>query len=281
MRLTEELFERGRKQKEICSIIDEDYVLLSKTMPCTDQELGDYITTLRKLKNDGVNISTVVDFKFIDNTTVIFKNGEISYTKGVFIEERAKGNNIDIDSFTIHSKEDMLSYLDATKRYIEEIEKRANANQTVYDKLLNDYLKINASGMTADPKPLNFFYDENKGYTFIDLINSEMNTNQYLVRYLSNAAIGFGLPIIYNLDIENNLRLLPESMYDRYNKAISKIFTMILTSVRKFQIENEYVIPDLDFEKERLDAKAVIVKDKELEEIINNYNYQKNESVRA
>lgn len=273
MRLTEELFERGKKQKEICSIIDDNYVLLSKTMPCTDADLGDYITTLRKLKADGVNIATVVDFKLIDNTRVEFRNGEISYTKGVFIEERAKGTNFDIDTFTIHTKDDMLAYLEATENYLEEIEKRADASQATYDKLLDDYLKINASGMTADPKPLNFFFDEKEGYTFIDLINTEMNTNQFLVRYLSNACLGFGLPIIYNLNVDNNYRLLSESMYNRYNEALGKIFRMILTSVKKYDIEREYVEPDLEFSEKNLDAKAIIVKDKELDEIINNFNY--------
>ena len=89
MKLTDELFERGKSQKQICDVIDDNYVLLHKTMPCSDQELESYINGMKQAKKDGINLSCVTDYKLIPETTHTF--GNVAFTKGVFIEERAKG----------------------------------------------------------------------------------------------------------------------------------------------------------------------------------------------
>lgn len=276
MELTNELFERGKNQKEICSIVDDNYVLLSKSMPCTDADLESYISRLTQLKNSGVNIATIVDYKLIENTTHSFdtKDGKISYTKGVFLEERAKGINLSSKTFTIKTKEDMNDYLEAVESYLNEIEKRARADQSVYDKLLEDYLKINSVNLTPDPKPLNFFFDENIGYTFIDVIDNQMKSNLYLVRYLCMAAFGFGLPTIHSFD-ENfeYRRILTESMLERYNEYRGAILYKILAAAAKYNIEQEFVKPDLENEEERLAPKAVVIKDEELDYVVTNYNY--------
>ena len=210
MVLTDELFERGKNQKEKCTIINDDYVLLKKKMPCTDEELQTYINNIRKAKDSGINICSIVDYRLIDGTTSKYttQGKDISYTAGVFIEDRAKGTTN--DGLTC-------------EEYISDLEKRASADQIIYDKFVQDYVGIFNFDLTPDPKPTNFFFDEKEGFSIIDVIDVKNTSNQYLARYIITAAFGYGIPVFKPGNI------LTESMYARYCKAKEEIFHKVVT----------------------------------------------------
>ncbi len=177
MQLNDELFEIGKNSKGICTIVNDDYVLVSKTMPVTDDKLDWYIETLKQCKQDGINIATVVDYRMIPENCHKFKDG-VSYTKGVFLEERAKGVSLDSNSLYLDSKKNynfsdvVVDYLRRIDYYISELERRSQASQEVYDKLVSDILGLLDHGLMIDPKPLNFFYREDAGFNIIDVIPS-------------------------------------------------------------------------------------------------------------
>ena len=271
MELTNELFERGKNQKEICSIIDDDYVLLKKSMPCTDDKLQDYIDLLKKAKDEGVNIATIVDYKLIDGTTSTF--GDKSYTVGVFLEERAKGTQMPEFTRPINSTADMWAYQTTVNDYITELEKRAKADQSVYDKYLEDYLKLNDLGIIPDPKPLNVFFDENKGYSIIDVIDLKQNNNQYFVSYILMGAFGYGIPLTYQLS-NSYYSFTTKTRYKKYEEACKLIFEKVTKAAKKHGIEDEYIRNDLKRMNDNCFANILVIDDNKLNIFIENFDFK-------
>ena len=247
MELTNELFEIGKNSKDICVYLNEDYVLINKKMPIEDSKLEEYINSIKILKESGVNISSIEDYKLIDGTTSSFSNGK-SYTKGVFLEERAKGNCIAEPTNIYLNKEKEYDlnkitddYLKQNENYLKELEIRANANQDVYNKLVSDCLSLNDYNLTIDPKPLNFFYDKEKGYTIIDVIPSDKKEmdNEFFPSYIFTIIYGYGksgvqidFPGIYSL---------PSEMNQRFKECIDELNVKIVRALRNNNINEEYI----------------------------------------
>ena len=275
MKITDELFERGKNQKEICTVIDDDYVLIKKTMPCTDQEFPKYFENLRKAKESGINVCTIVDYRFIEDKKSVFNSGgkEVSYTTGVFIEERAKGSSNPEHKKPIKDCDSLREYINTCEEYITDLEKRASADQNIFDKLVSDYVGLFKFGLNPDPKPTNFFFDEKEGFTIIDVIDVENKSNEYLSRYLLGAVFGYGIPVSYSLGDTSGV--LTESWYERYNKASEEIFKKVITSIKKLGLEDEYTKKDLEYTQKVYEYKQLIIPDNELETYINNYGTQR------
>ena len=220
MKLNDELFEIGKNSIGTCKIIDNDYVLVTKKMPVSDELLEDYVNSIREAKEDGINICKIEDYKLLPETTSHFNNGT-SFSKGVFIEERAKGNSLNFEPFYI-SEEDKIeivkNYMNSIDFYISEIEKRSEASEYVYDKLVSDVLSLSKYGLEIDPKPLNFFFNEKTGYTIIDVIPiTKLGKNEFIPQYIKSIVFGYGIPHLY---LENNdISMMPKPLYDRYNNA--------------------------------------------------------------
>ena len=216
MKINDELFEIGKNSVGICRIINEDYVLVSKKMPVKDEELDKYIKSIKEAKKNGINISEITDYKFIDGTTSSF-----GYTKGVFIENRAKGNTLSFKQFYLNDndkKEIIDNYMSDMVYYIDEIERRSEADISVYDKLIEDLLNLSKYNLEVDPKPTNFFFDENVGYTIIDVIpNAAINNNEFISKYIKAIVFGYGIPHLY-LD-NGDISMMSIDLYNRYNKA--------------------------------------------------------------
>lgn len=250
MKLNDEMYELSRRSDGICTIYDDNYVLLNKTMPVTDDELPWYIETINRLKESGVNIATVVDYRLIPGMTYSYKNGKVQYTRGVFLEERAKGNSLTSDSVYLRTSKDydfnevVSKYLKLTINYIEELESRANAPQEMYDKLVMDCLDIQKSGLTIDPKPLNFFFDKDCGYTIIDVIPNSPNfmDSFYLnfSQYVLGIVFGYGRPVI-SIDCEE-CSVLSQELQERINKAGRTLEAKIVSSLRKYGFDEIIII---------------------------------------
>ena len=246
MILNDEIYNSVISNNKKFTELDDNYCLLYKTMPCTDDELELYIDSINKAKANGINVTRILEYKLNNNITHTFKIG--SYTKGVFLEEKAKGKciaenrnlhlNID-DEYEI----DLVAnqYKAKIEKYLDELEKRANANQEIYDKLVNDYMELNKYNLTPDPKPLNFFFDENTGFTIIDLLPTkelEVSKNM-LPMYMYLILFGYGLPKISICDTtEKNI---PVYYKNRLDKCILQINKKIFCTLNKVGVNKDII----------------------------------------
>ena len=241
MKLNDELFELGKNSNGICKIVDNNHVLVSKKMPVSDNKLKSYIDSISQAKEDGINICSILDYKLIDGTTSYFDNGEIAYTKGVFIEDRAKGNSFYFKQFYLNEdekKEIIEEYMNSIKYYIEELEKRSEADISVYDKLIEDVTNLSKYGLEVDPKPLNFFFDEDLGYTIIDVIPmTRLGKNEFFPQYIKAVVFGYGISHLY-LD-NNDISMMPQGLYERYSKAKKILVAKVETSLLKHGFKEE------------------------------------------
>lgn len=268
MKVTQDIFDKYKNKKNgLCEVLNDDYVLLKKKMPVEDEHLEEYISNIKKAKKNGINISTIVDYKLIPGTTTSFMKG-VSYTAGVFIEERAKGNNfvfsnnfIMLNDKDINFEDEAVSYFKTVSQYINELEARSLASQSVYDKLVRDYVRLKDFGLECDPKPSNFFYDIDNGFTIIDVISdSKRDVKSDLVEYLANVIMGYGKPMLM-IDTKV-IRELPEEL----NLVFKDILGVISSKLSVALVNNGYedlvekVVPELN-KKAHLSNNFVQVED--------------------
>ncbi len=254
MVLTEELYDIGKNSKEVCTIIDDDYVLVTKSMPVTDEKIDDYIEAIRKAKKSGINIATILDYRIIPGTTSSYCNGTINYSKGVFLEERAKGKSLEGYCLYYDSNKDSdienfaISYIKKLDEYTKEMERRATGKQEYYDKLVSDCLRVKKFGIEIDPKPLNFFYEENVGFTIIDVIadygNNLGSVSPYFARYIFGIVFGYGRPVaIVDSEI---FKGIPKEYSSRLINAYQVIYDKIVLALRKAKISESYITKALN-----------------------------------
>lgn len=274
MKLSKDMCEMALSNDSICSIFNEDYVVLRKTMPVTDDKLNWYISSIRKLKSSGVNIATIIDYKLFPETTRIYKVG--SYTEGIFLEERAKGKVFDSSSIYLRTTKDYdfnevaCMYLKMLKDYIEELELRAASSQDIYDKLVNDCLSIQIAGLQIDPKPLNFFFDSKVGYTIIDVIGGDNKSNnrmsEYFPQHMMSIVFGYGKP---SMSVEfKDLSVMPPEMADRLVTAGKTLEAKIAVSLRKYGFSDEEIALAISGNRFRYENKLQTVEIDDIEEYI-------------
>lgn len=248
MLLTDEMFEIGKNSKGICTILDEDYVLVSKCMPVTDDGLDRYIENMTMAKLSGINLATILDYRLIDGTTCCYGDKDICYSKGVFLEERAKGVSNDKKFYWLSLggqydfEEVTTNYLKKSLNYIEELEKRASVSIEFYEKFVEDCLHLGCFGLQIDPKPLNFFFDKSIGYTIIDVVQS-----QEIYSWLPDGfaecffeiVFGFGRTSLF-VDLVN-MSFLPYEYYERLYNAAKKLEAMIVKVLRKYGVLEDII----------------------------------------
>lgn len=276
MNLTDELYEKGKNSTQICTIINNDYVLVSKTMPVDDRKLPWYLDNMKKAKERGINLSTVVDYRLIEDDKRTYSRGTC-YTPGVFLEERAQGSSLEDRTTSLNSTDNYnftniaIEYVKKVETYIEEIERRAQAAQTTYDKLYSDFMDLMKCELTIDPKPLNFFFHPEKGFTIIDVIPYEDNKYveediKYYPNYFIWAIYCYGLPNLY-VDY-NSISVLPSDLYDRLNRAMQIINAKIVSTLRRMGIKEEKIEDTIDKERYRMTVNAKKVPMEEITDYI-------------
>lgn len=274
MRLNNEMCDMALNNESLCTIYDNNYVLLRKSMPVTDDKLEWYINSLKNVKNSGVNIATIVDYKLLPETKKVY--GEISYTQGIFLEERAKGKSFNSDSIYLRSSrnydfnEVICRYLKMVTDYIEELELRAEASQEMYMKFVRDCKMVEEAGLSIDPKPLNFFFDKNVGYTIIDVVpnndNSLESYNKYFPQYMFSVVFGYGKP---NMSIDfSDFSVLPQEMIDRLNNAGKILEAKIVAALRKFGFGEEEIVKAVSDNRFRYETKSPSVEIDDMEDFI-------------
>lgn len=249
MILSDELFDIGVNSEQICTIVDDEYVLVSKSTPICDDKLDEYIDNIRKAKDSGINIASILDYRLIPGTTNCYgDDNKICYTKTVFLEERAKGVSNDKKIFWLSSNADydinvvVEHYLERVKQYIEELENRANAPISYYEKFIEDCINLHKFGLQIDPRPLNFFFDKNIGYTIIDVIGYNGDVNLLpngFAECLFEIVFGFGRTDLY-VDL-NNVSYLPEEYYNRLYDVSKRLEAMLVKILRKYNVNEDII----------------------------------------
>lgn len=280
MKLNDEMVNLALSNEGICTNYNDDFVLLKKAMPVTDEQLDWYLSSLKDLKDSGVNIATVVDYRLLPSTTKTFENVG-SYTQGVFLEERAKGKSLNSDSIYLKPSKDydfnevVCGYLKKVDSYLEELELRAQAPQEMYDKLIMDCHSIQNVGLTIDPKPLNFFFNEQLGYTIIDVIpnhSSKEDDKKYFPQYLLAVVFGYGRPRI-SIGYDDFSILSPDLM-ERLKKAGEVLEAKLVVALRKYGYSEENIVIAVGKNKFRYESKLAPVELEDMEEYFANHHLE-------
>ena len=244
--LTDELYEFGKNSKEIFTPLSDHLCLVTKAMPVNDNEIDDYIANIRNAYSAGVNIARILDYRLIPETSKSFNDGKYQFTKGVYLEDRAPGNSIEYEALSLSFfkeydfKKLSKEYLEKNLWYIEELEKRAAAPQGFYDKLVGDCLNLNSFGLAVDPRPLNFFFDSNVGFTIIDVLKESRvsrNMADKMIDSMLDIVYGYGS---YDIMIDGNeFSYLPIEYIYRLVDAYRRIDKKIITSLRKYNFSDD------------------------------------------
>lgn len=245
MQLTDELFEKYKDGHEKYVDLGNGNILLFKSMPVEDQRLGWYIAAINKAKEAGIKIAGISDYKLITGATNSYSNGGITYSKGVFIEDKVEGVCLPYKVFStkeVFYVDDFLSFEEA---FVSELERRASASTEVYDKLVSDYKKLNDYGIIPDPKPTSFFFSEKIGYTITDVITkTRKNEEPYMPGHIFNVVFGSGIPYINDSHYKKN-DILTFELKERYEKAYDILTAKIISALRKNDIKEEYIDKEL------------------------------------
>ncbi len=242
MKLTDEMINMAIENNQKFMIYDNNYVLLYKSFTVKDDKIDNYINNIKLLKEKGVNTPLILDYKLVNK-------GLYGYSKAVILEERAKGKSLEPFSNYLSIKQDDIdfklvsnAYLKALDSYLDNLLERANAKEEFYDKFISDYLTIDKHQMQIDPKPLNFFFDKDKGFTFIDINGEGNNDLEYLPRYFLGVVLGYGLP---NLQIHNtDVMYIDEDRLNKLKTNVEIIISKVITALEKHGYKKEDILKD-------------------------------------
>lgn len=147
-----------------CSIINGYIVLKTGNIPGHDDSFPKIIKVLKEIKDQGVNVVPILGYgvtKFGEK----FKYSGKRYDKGYIVQEKAPGVEL-LDYNNLRNKTEE----EQRKMVIEYIKMLSKIPQEHFDKWVLDYKNITDQKVMIDPsKNSNFFYDTEKGFSFIDL----------------------------------------------------------------------------------------------------------------
>jgi len=166
-----------------------DYILLYGSIDRNN--IDRKINIINSYIERGFNIAPTLEYKYDENSKIsTYANGD-SYQKGWTMQSRAKGKELErnvSDMLYISSldkfNEQYLAIKEAKQKYIDLLTAQTDIDEVHLRKFITDYQTILEEGiLQVDPsKASNFFYDANKGFTFIDIgINQPPyeKSNQY------------------------------------------------------------------------------------------------------
>lgn len=156
----------GTKKSVPCYIVD-NYAVISSTINCRDYSIQDrVIDRVHELADSGVNAVRLYGYVSDESDRRDYTHD--SYCSCMFVMDRAPGAELYKGvtySYGHRELEDVASLIS----YMEML---SNVPQEHYTKYVHDYIAILRSGVAVDPsKKGNFFYDPDKGFSFIDLRN--------------------------------------------------------------------------------------------------------------
>ena len=158
----------GSKKTTPCQVVD-DYVVLTTSIKCSDYStLNGVIEEVNSLAKMGVNVVKIYGYISDESTRQDYRFG--SYCNCKMVMDKAEGIEL--------YKRDKESLEQNALGAVSFMHILANAPQEHYNKFVQDYVAILSRGVAIDPsKKENFFYDSEKGFTFIDVRNKDESGN--------------------------------------------------------------------------------------------------------
>ena len=162
----------GTKKSVPCYIVD-DYAIIQSTIMCRDYSAQDkIIDTVNGLADNGVNVVRI--YGYVSDESKIIDCGATAYCNCMYVMDRAPGAELYRGvtyKYGYTSPDNVVSLL-------EYMDMLREVPQEHYTKFVHDYMAILDSGIAVDPsKKGNFFYDKEKGFTFIDVRNENIESD--------------------------------------------------------------------------------------------------------
>ena len=149
-------------------------------------EIDELIKTIDEYKKRGINLCSIYEYKLDQEEKLKdFGKGK-RYQAGWILEERANGEELymrDTSSFnSIESfDDDYLNFKGKLNYYIDKVNEYSEIPNSQLEKFIDDYILLqDENKLFVDPsKASNFFYDKEKGFTFIDILLSSNKKNDF------------------------------------------------------------------------------------------------------
>ena len=192
-----ELIQKIIEAQVKCTYWNEEYVILYKAMDVVDSLLEEYFARMACAQESGIRIPKVVDYLLLEEV-------RCGIRKGIFVEERAPGEVLNVRGLILKNDSDdfekvIEEYLGRVAKYLQALEKRAEADQEMYDQFVDDFFSLYDFGLRPDPNSLNYLFDRQSGFSIIDpYYNDFVRADGELVfRYIMNAVYGVSRPVIW------------------------------------------------------------------------------------
>lgn len=231
-----------------CAIIDNFAILKTGNIPGHDDSFAKMIEKLQELKNNGVNVVPVLGYcvtQFGDTS----KYNNKRYDKGYIVQEKASGSEL-LSYGAIRNKTEEEKH-DSVLEYLKMLRK---IPQEHFDKWVADYKSITDQKVMIDPsKESNFFYDEEKGFSFIDLNffseetlfdKVDHNGHKHHASFILYTLTPFKSFLINNGLYTNCLKTAKEHAFA--NQVAAECFEKNLNSLKKIGVTEEDVIYTLN-----------------------------------
>lgn len=151
-----------------CFLSGDYAVLQTGNIEAGNDNFATVIDELYALSAEGVNVARILGYAVTEFGKPYY-NG-VRYDKGYIVQERAKGREL-LDHRRVPVSFDSQRNTPENRQYVlDYCTMLSSAPQEHFDKFMQDLKAITDRNIQVDPSKLtNFFYDEEKGFTFIDL----------------------------------------------------------------------------------------------------------------
>lgn len=151
-----------------CFLSGDYAVLKTGNIEAGNSNFATVIDDLDALSADGVNVARILGYAVTEFGRPYY-NG-VRYDKGYIVQERAKGREL-LDHRRVPMSYDPKRNTPENRQYVlDYCTMLRNAPQAHFDKFMQDLKAITDRNIQVDPSKLtNFFYDDEKGFSFIDL----------------------------------------------------------------------------------------------------------------
>lgn len=249
MKLNDVIFNSYKDRNKDVFVYDDNHVILKTSMSIGKDYIDIFISNIDSAVNDGVNTYRIKEYRFYEDSTNFFDNSKAT-PLGLFLVEKVKGNkmfNGSIGLVVDDSKKDFNKvaslYIDNINKYMELLEERSNANLEIYDKLVKDYLLLKKYNLRLNDNVNNFYFDINKGFSFINLMSGTNKEND-IFDIIVSAIFGYGKPfVIINSKLINDMNISNDK---RYRKAFNEIKEKIVKVFLNNNLDIKVLIDKID-----------------------------------
>lgn len=216
MQLTDEIIlkcKNSDKPKGF-TVLDSNYIVIR-------DDIKKFVERSKRLHKQGVNYCGPVDCKRVDGVTYA-------------LEYRANGTELShyynfCDKLVNSAEEYMKAFLE----YMDILKMLANASKEQYFKFFDDIEKMKKEGLRPDYCHYgNLFYDENVGFSFIDVYPiQDIEHSSLTVSQIFNIIVN---PRFNMITKSGSISILPQKLKKEYNMYMSNICKKILTGLYKY-----------------------------------------------